>query len=717
MSDSGQVIYGTGVDTVGDVETRTFRSIDGGVTWNRLTHPLLSTSGGGRIFCSKLGDKVLLLSSGIKISHNYGVTWTEKTLPSQITAFGGIAVSPNLDKIFVYQTASWTGSDYKTLARPTLIFLSNDYGASWEQANFPTTETLQGISTCNSDSSGTQKWCAVTSGYHQYFPLAKSGVYTSTDYGYNWTRVGPSSVTDMWSGIVGSQTNNTIIAYKASGLGVSTDFGQTWVMRTMTTNSNVCFISKDTSVIMTVFYSSSTPGSEYTFRRSTNLGVSFDIINPLASTTSSLQKTIKASKDGSILLTAPINAASTTASVAYYPGPELFNLSSDSLRVYPQGELIFANLHKCVIGDKMILTTDKALLLCLAPPGSGNISTTSSIRGFITKTYDRGQTSTAIKPSVVSSASYKWDANSTGQHIVVSSTNRYYGNRVLKSSDFGNSWSPIRTISEVQQLKVSDSGQIILVEAYVSSKWQVSCSINGGSTWTTVVNSSSPNRLFISKDDKYISVLEGFKTHTFSTDYGVTWTTYTLTSTGLPSGVIALGGYIFEPQISNGTYKELAVRSVSGVNSLYTCEYQLNSIARNWTSVNINLPANPYNIIDPVTLAGASSSGNTLFLRNAARIVSSAEKIYYLIRSDDGGQTWTNLPKVGNFANAPMFIVDGEGASSKVYAVAELAPSYLTTYSNFPASKTTGNCCLIYSEDGGQTWQENIQYYPQITNV
>jgi len=208
-------------------------SYDYGITWsaNRgpvRTHKAVAMSSDGKY-------QTVVENSGGRIytSLNFGATTFTTTGPT--LDYRGIAMSSNGK----YQTAVAYGSQ---------IYISTDYGTNWNP---------YGISQNYYD-------IAMSADGKYQTAVTAAGIYTSNNYGSNWTLNNYFSTTAFIKAKMSSDGRIQIVLSGLGQLYKSTDWGTTWVLADSASNYVAAAISSDSKVI-TLATNIDEPGSGDTY--------------------------------------------------------------------------------------------------------------------------------------------------------------------------------------------------------------------------------------------------------------------------------------------------------------------------------------------------------------------------------------------------------------------------------------------------------------------
>jgi hypothetical protein len=229
-----------------------YTSSDSGVTWTKTNAPAISygypySSGTRwqRVASSSDGKNLVAVingsigpTTGIWTSSDYGVNWTKTSAPA--ANWSSVASSSNGKNL----VAAQSGSSGR-------IYTSTDYGVTWtKRSDTNGTPASTRWTRVASDEDG-KNLVAVSSNTNTSKP---TGIWTSTDYGVNWTRSNGINGTNAapaadWSGISSSSDGKNLVAVIdngiPSGIYTSSDYGVSWTNQPNT--QAIHWISVDSS--------------------------------------------------------------------------------------------------------------------------------------------------------------------------------------------------------------------------------------------------------------------------------------------------------------------------------------------------------------------------------------------------------------------------------------------------------------------------------------
>ena len=141
------------------------------------------------ITLSETGQYMLatVLNGGIYLSNDFGYSWNQTSAPNQNWS----SISSSANSKYIAATVSNGG-----------IYLSHDYGNSWYQSTAPT-----------------KNWCSISSntkGNYLAAAISNGGIYFSKDFGNTWNQSSASD--DKWSSVCISGSENLIVACSINGI-------------------------------------------------------------------------------------------------------------------------------------------------------------------------------------------------------------------------------------------------------------------------------------------------------------------------------------------------------------------------------------------------------------------------------------------------------------------------------------------------------------------
>jgi photosystem II stability/assembly factor-like uncharacterized protein len=248
-------------------------SNDSGQTWASTSFSPGSLGAGSNAFAiSSTGQKQAVCAgdSYLYESTNYGVTWVKN--------------SNNIVCNFVALSSDGTYRSVTNIDSPTITYSSNS-GSSW--------------STITPTGAGTIGLCGITmssNGQRQVAAQTAGNIYTATNYAATFSKITQIGVAGTFQGIAQSTSGQYVVAYCASGLFVSPDYGVTWGSLIAGVNSGNYIASVGISGNGRVMVACDPAGSNLFI--STNYGASFSkTASPATSPTS-----IAINSTGSVVL-------------------------------------------------------------------------------------------------------------------------------------------------------------------------------------------------------------------------------------------------------------------------------------------------------------------------------------------------------------------------------------------------------------------------------
>ena len=116
------------------------------------------------------------------------------------------------------------------------VYISSDYASTWSIVTSVPSNSWTFITL----SSNGQYMVIVGGGGNvpepSYTVGSQSYIYTSSNYGLNWTQ---TAVQSSWSGVASDSSGRRIVALSTSGIYVSSDYGQTWSVSSPSSNYQV----------------------------------------------------------------------------------------------------------------------------------------------------------------------------------------------------------------------------------------------------------------------------------------------------------------------------------------------------------------------------------------------------------------------------------------------------------------------------------------------
>jgi len=432
--------------------------------------------------------------AGLWVSWDYGYSFTQST--------AGIPSSLSMRAV----ATSLTGQ-YQTVAANTEIYLSSNYGATFQFYNLT---NGNGITSVSISSTG------------QYQTIVSNDiVYNSSDFGASWkntspTQIGTAGVFNFVS--VSSSGQYQFVAAIPGYMYTSQDFGNTW---------------KSTAATYGSFQDSWQGGN--------------------MSSTGQYQTALKS--NGEVWI------SNTDLAGLYGPTGARGITGSDGLSLlpaFPTSSLIGKTWTTNTLGNGIPNdTTQQWIGTAISSTGqyqmASLLNTTDSRLSRLYSSSDYGTSWTSIYFPYTSDYSFGPVAMSaTGKYRITSvsdSTGVYagptgYTGGVYYSKDYGSNWTLSDLINTVTALAVSKSGQyqlagILFGYSYLSS--------NYGVNWTKINNISSNNGISsvaVSASGKYMFVFGNGGLYYISNDYGGSWISKTYSLVNVFSAVSDSGQYL-----------------------------------------------------------------------------------------------------------------------------------------------------------------------------
>ena len=543
----------------------------------------------------------------IYVSQNYGNSWNS---PSVTTPANQTFVSNAMSSNGQYQMIVYATEYYNPGAGGAII--STDFGSTWNTSNL-----LPERYSCVRMSS---------SGQHITVVGWQSGIYVSSDYGNTWTRPLSTTANIKCSGMSASGQIQVATGWNYDTYYVSNDYGVNWTIMPYASipyaNYNTVAVSSTGQYIY--LCADYLDGVLY----STDYGLTWNMSLPLSN-----RNTIDISTDG----TGQYLVAVNNTRVFYSKNFGVSWSESNLGQTFVQCCALSTNSQYMTVGTGGGgLIYESVVLGLVGPTGPGGIQGPTGPEGIQGQTgqigfagqpgnagYDYSQFGkNIIQYTSAPVDTYKSGASSySGQFQTVVSIN---GN-IYVSTNSGISWTLNSSITGDEAFvsnTMSSNGQIQIVvsgASAVSGEGAVTISNNFGSTWSplTSLTSSYPGRyscVRMSSTGQYILVVSWLGPTVVSKDYGNTW-----------SNVSAINYYSQCCGVS-GTGQYMLALGWSGET------YFSNNYGVTWRSYTLPLA-------QPTSIA-ISTTGQYMYI-----CCDNDDKVSY---SSNYGETWnTTLPFVG----------------------------------------------------------------------
>ncbi|MEJ2048805.1 MAG: YCF48-related protein [Calditrichota bacterium] len=201
----GASIFAIGIDSQGHIYTPSFRSFDGGNSWQEIDPPSTVTA-----FAVGAQDRIFVGTyEGVYFSTDNGTSWTARNTGIENIHITTLTINSNGD---LYAGSLEEG-----------IFYSSDEGITWTSQN-------TGLGSQNINS------LAIAPNGDIYAATQAQGIYRSTDQGLTWTSVN-GNLPDLHVRTIAINDNsNLFIGTETGGIFKSTDNGSTWVAKNRNIN-------------------------------------------------------------------------------------------------------------------------------------------------------------------------------------------------------------------------------------------------------------------------------------------------------------------------------------------------------------------------------------------------------------------------------------------------------------------------------------------------
>ncbi len=201
----GATITAIGINSQGHIYTPSFRSFDGGVSWQEITPPSPVSA-----FAFGTPNKIFAGTyDGVYLSTNNGASWTARNADIENITINALSIDANGH---LYAGSAGDG-----------IFYSTDEGLSWAPRN-------SGLGSFNITS------LKIAPNGDIYAGSSDQGIYRSTDQGLTWTAVN-GDLPDLRVRTIAISANSELyIGTETGGIFKSTDTGNTWTAKNRNIN-------------------------------------------------------------------------------------------------------------------------------------------------------------------------------------------------------------------------------------------------------------------------------------------------------------------------------------------------------------------------------------------------------------------------------------------------------------------------------------------------
>ena len=469
--------------------------------------------------CSSTGQYIATIGDdAIRVSSNYGVTWT-------VTTQGGGGFYPQL-------AISADGAVIAVCASP--IAVSTNYGATWSN-----TPAFNG---------GNNAVCVSSNGSVMYATGGgATDVYVSSNTGATWTQTASiGAVTTNRAVSLSCSSNGSVVLLltQSANMVVSSNYGASWTTTSLGgTNSPYATVSPDGLTIYAAAgsFPSVSSNNGVTFSNLTNAGSRAWSGPPMVNSNASVVIVPQGSNLW-IATGSPVNTSSTWTSVttpAVFSG--LMSCSYDGNFITTRQVPGFA----WTSSDRGVTWVQRRSLAAVANLSymmQGGISACSfdgtiaamGLTGFsyVCVTSNSGQTWTPIANSsnvyITGGGQGGIAISSNGARMVIGDS----PSTPYISSNSGVTWTAISALGAngTSPVAMSADGNVVLIRR--SGNAGINLSTNGGSSWSTVgpaVNYTS----FAASSNGAILLAGGVSNVYISSNTGSTWTTITALATGV----------------------------------------------------------------------------------------------------------------------------------------------------------------------------------------
>lgn len=201
----GASIYAIGIDSQGHIYTPSFRSFDGGSSWQEIDPPSIATT-----FAFGVQNKIFIGTyDGVHLSTDNGTSWTAR--------------NSSIENIHITVLKIDSNSGLYAGSLEDGIFYSSDDGITWTSRN-------TGLGSLNINS------LEIASNGDVYAATQDQGIYRSTNQGLSWTAIN-GNLPDLHVRTISINANSELfIGTEAGGIFKSTDNGSTWIAKNQNIN-------------------------------------------------------------------------------------------------------------------------------------------------------------------------------------------------------------------------------------------------------------------------------------------------------------------------------------------------------------------------------------------------------------------------------------------------------------------------------------------------
>jgi hypothetical protein len=523
-------------------------SKDYGITWTAITVNVTHISGGypqewTSIACSTTGQYMVatLQYYGVYVSTTYGMNWS-------------LVATTGYPNYYDWADAAISGTGQYMAAVGAfsdLALMSSNYGASWSSiSGIPTFTCLDFVSISLTGQYMTAVGC--------FSPIP---IYQSNDYGVSWTSTTATGLPDNVFGTHYATAYNAtqvqIMSLSDGALYVSNSSGVYWSAVTLspavTDDADIGWQSVASDYHGQNLVAFGGDGFDLYSTNAAVAGTSMPSVKPTLSPT---VLTMAPSQHPSATptrvpttTTAPTAAPSLQATVFYQTNaPFMFQtvvgMSSNGAVVWAAGPSAVYVSQNYGSNWLQVPFPPFGPYISIAVTSSGEFAYMASEKSAVIVVY-QGYGSGWTLAGSIPNATIGWlsvACSSDGAYVVASQAE---GGAVYVSSNYGADWTLVAEsatyVSTWYGVAMSGTGQYILAVGYSSGALIYPLlSMDSGSTWTQImaINSACEYFATVSSSGQYMSVANcyesesGYASFWRSSNYGVTWTEVTLTSSG-----------------------------------------------------------------------------------------------------------------------------------------------------------------------------------------